>query len=212
VAAHDRFLIGHADNWLIREIVLCWKRTRKRLDVSSRTLFALVEPGSCSVGLLAELILASDRSYMFEGERQGDERPPPVIRLTEMNFGPRPMPNDVNRLETRFYGEPERWEEARTLLGKDLDSAAADAAGLVTFVLDEIDWDEELRLALEERASFSPDSLSRIEANLRFPGPETMETKIFELSAWQDWIFSRPNASGERGSAPALRIGRAAYL
>ncbi|MFQ5968011.1 MAG: benzoyl-CoA-dihydrodiol lyase, partial [Acidimicrobiia bacterium] len=200
-AAHDAFLLEHMDDWLVREIVLYWKRTLKRLDVGSRTAFTLVEPGSCFVGLLAELVFAADRSYMLEGQRVGDDREAPVLRLTSMNLGPLPMPNGLSRLETRFWGHPERLAEAEAMAGKNLTAKEAEDAGLVTFALDEIDWDDELRLAIEERASFSPDSLSGMEANLRFAGPETMETKIFgRLSAWQNWVFSRPNASGEEGA------------
>ena len=137
VAAHDAFLREHGGHWLVREIVLFWKRTLKRVDVSSRTLFALIEPGSCFVGFLAELLLAADRTYMFEGEREGDDRPPPRIRLSELNFGPLPMANGLSRLETRFLGDPDRVAELRSTAGRDFDAEAADEAGLVTFILDD---------------------------------------------------------------------------
>jgi benzoyl-CoA-dihydrodiol lyase len=201
VAEHDRFLSTHRDDWLVREILLLWKRTLKRIDVSSRTLFALVEPGSCFVGLLAELLLAADRTYMFAGEREEDGRPPPTIGLSELSFGPFPMANGLTRLETRFLGAPERVAAARAVIGERLEAGAAEEAGLVTVVLDEIDWDDEIRIAVEERASFSADALTGMEANLRFAGPETLESKIFgRLSAWQNWIFQRPNAVGEEGA------------
>jgi benzoyl-CoA-dihydrodiol lyase len=207
-ARHDAWLLEHRDHWLVREIVLFWKRTLKRFDVSARTLFALVEPGSCFAGLLAELVFAADRAYMFAGERAGDGRRAPALRLSESNFGPLPMPNGLGRLQTRFLGEPERLVAAREAIGRDLGAAAAEEAGLVTVVLDEIDWDDEVRVAIEERSSFSADALSGLEANLRFPGPETLETKIFgRLSAWQNWIFGRPNATGEAGALKRYGTG-----
>jgi benzoyl-CoA-dihydrodiol lyase len=201
VEAYDAFLHQHQDHWLIREILLYIKRTFKRLDVTSRTTFALVEPGSCFAGFLAELLFAVDRSYMLEGQFEGDPRPAPAIRLTASSFGPLPMANDLTRLETRFLGEPQSHENARSLVGQSLDAAAALDAGMITFAPDDIDWEDEIRLLLEERSSFSPDALIGMEANLRFAGPETMETKIFgRLSAWQNWIFQRPNAVGESGA------------
>ncbi len=176
----------------------------KRLDVSSRSIFALIEPGSCFAGTLLELALAADRGYMLDGTREGGDRPPATLRLTELNFGGYPMPNGLTRLQSRFLGEPGRVEELRARIGEDLDAAAADKAGLVTFAPDDIDWDDEVRLAIEARAAFSPDALTGMEASLRFGGPETLETKIFaRLSAWQNWIFQRPNAVGEKG---ALRV------
>ena len=201
VAAYDAQLQAHADHWLVREIVLYWKRTLKRVDVTSRTTFTLVEPGSCFVGLLAELLFASDRSYMLDGQVEGDSTPAATVRLSEMNFGPLPMGNGLTRLATRFLGEPESVDRAHALVGQALDGGAALAAGLVTFAPDDIDWEDEVRMALEERASFSPDALTGLEANLRFAGPETVETKIFgRLSAWQNWIFQRPNAVSEQGA------------
>jgi benzoyl-CoA-dihydrodiol lyase len=204
VAAYDRLLAEQAQDWLVREIRLFLRRTLKRLDASSRSIFALIEPGSCFAGTLLELALAADRSYMLAGPREGDDRPPAAIRLTELNFGAYPMPNGLTRLESRFLGEPGRTDELKRLIGQDLDAAAADRAGLVTFTPDDIDWEDEVRLAMEERAAFSPDALTGMEASLRFGGPETLESKIFgRLSAWQNWIFQRPNAVGEKG---ALRV------
>jgi len=201
VKGHDAFLQRHKDNWLIREIVLYWKRTLKRLDLTSRTSFALVEPGSCFAGLLAELLFAVDRSYMLEGRFEDDDTPAPTITLSENNFGPLPMSNGLTRLETRFLGEPGSVAGARDHIGRELDAALAAELGLVTFTPDDIDWEDEIRMLLEERASFSPDALVGMEANLRFAGPETMETKIFgRLTAWQNWIFQRPNAVSDAGA------------
>jgi benzoyl-CoA-dihydrodiol lyase len=201
VLAYDDFLERHKAHWLVNEIRQYWKRVLKRIDVTSRTLVALVEPGSCFVGTLAELVLAADRSYMLIGSRQGDNRPPPSIKLSELNFGAYPMSHGLTRLESRFQADPSDLERARERIGEALDAEAAEALGLVTFALDDIDWDDEVRVFLEERASFSPDGLTGMEANLRFVGPETMESKIFSrLTAWQNWIFQRPNAVGEEGA------------
>ena len=201
VRSHDAFLAEQGAHWVVREIVLYWKRTLKRLDLSSRSLFALVEPGSCFVGFLSELVFGADRSYMFEDRRDGEGSPDPSLWLSALNFGPLPMANGLSRLATRFWGHPQALEAARDLVGRGLGAPEAEQAGLVTFALDEIDWEEELRIAIEERASFSPDALSAMEANLRFVGPETMETKIFgRLSAWQNWVFARANASGAEGA------------
>ena len=209
VAAYDRLLREQAGDWLAREVTLLWKRVMKRLDTSSRTLFALIEPGSCFAGFLLEPALAADRSFMLDGVRDSDTAPPAALRLTEANFGPLPMGNGLTRLETRFLGEPDSVGLAQGLVGKDLDAAAAAAAGLVTTTPDDIDWDDELRLAIEERAGFSPDALIGLEANLRFAGPETLETKIFgRLSAWQNWIFQRPNAVGEAGALKLYGTGK----
>ena len=206
VARHDAALLEGRDHWLGREILLYWKRTLKRLDVSARTLFALVEPGSCFAGLLAELLFAADRIYMFSGERAGDDRPPPALRLSEASFGLLPMPNGLSRLQTRFLGEPERLLVAREAIGRDLDARAAEDAGLVTVVLDDVDWDDEVRVAIEERSSFSADALSGLEANLRFAGPETLESKIFgRLSPGRTGSSGAPTPPGrpERSSATA---------
>ena len=203
VEAYDNLLLESADYWLAREITLYLKRTLKRLDVSSRSLVALVVPGSCFAGTLLELALAADRCYMLDGAMDDDEEPP-TVRLTGMNFGPLPMVNGLTRAEGRFLDTDELEEH----LGRDLDAADAQELGLVTFIPDDIDWEDEVRLALEERASFSPDALTGMEANLRFGGPETLESKIFgRLSAWQNWIFQRPNASGCRGALQAYGTG-----
>ncbi len=204
VEAFDRVLLDHAADWLVREVRLYLKRVFKRLDVSSRSVFALIEPGSCFAGTLLELALAVDRSYMLDGTREGDPKPPATVRLTGMNFGAYPMVNGLTRLESRFLGEPGRVDDLKGRVGQDMDAAAAGDAGLVTFTPDDIDWDDEVRIALEERVAFSPDALTGMEASLRFGGPETLESKIFaRLSAWQNWIFQRPNAVGPKG---ALRV------
>ncbi|HEX2439154.1 MAG TPA: 2,3-epoxybenzoyl-CoA dihydrolase [Methylomirabilota bacterium] len=211
VEAHDRFLEQHASHWLMREIRLYLRRTLKRLDVTSRSLFALIEPGSCFTGSLLELALAADRSYMLDGTREGDTAPAATLRLTTANFGAYPMPNGLSRLASRFLAEPGRVDDLKGRVGQDLDAAAAAEAGLVTFTPDDIDWDDEVRIALEERAAFSPDALTGMEASLRFGGPETMETKIFaRLSAWQNWIFQRPNAVGDRGALQVYGTGQRA--
>ncbi|HEU4916887.1 MAG TPA: 2,3-epoxybenzoyl-CoA dihydrolase [Acidimicrobiia bacterium] len=200
VEAYDRLLIDQEGDWFRREVVLYWKRLLKRLEATSRTTICLIEPESCFVGFLAELMLAADRSYMLEGARD-DGGAEALIILTGASAGPLPMANGLTRLATRFWGDPAGLEKATEVIGRHLDAAAAYEAGLVTDVMDEIDWDDELRVMLEERAGFSPDSLTGMEANLRFPGPETMETKIFgRLTAWQNWVFQRPNASGEAGA------------
>ena len=211
VEAYDRFLEQHAGHWLIREIRLYLRRTLKRLDVTSRSLFALIEPGSCFAGTLLELALAADRSYMLDGPREGDGAPAATVRLTAVNFGAYPMPNGLSRLASRFLAEPGRVDDLKGRVGQDLDAEAAAAAGLVTFTPDDIDWDDEVRLALEERAAFSPDALTGMEASLRFGGPETLESKIFaRLTAWQNWIFQRPNAVGDKGALQVYGTGQRA--
>jgi benzoyl-CoA-dihydrodiol lyase len=208
VAAADEALIANADDWLVREITLYLKRVLKRLDVTSRSIIALIEPGSCFTGTLLELALAADRSYMLDGVLDGDNRPPATVRATGLNFGPLPMCNDLTRLESRFLNDPDRVEELRAEIGKDLDAPAADELGLVTFIPDDIDWEDEVRIAIEERSSFSPDCLTGMEASLRFAGPETLESKIFgRLSAWQNWIFQRPNAVSEEGALKRFGTG-----
>jgi benzoyl-CoA-dihydrodiol lyase len=194
VLAVDGILARHRDDGLVREVVLHMKRVLKRLDLTSKSFYALVEPGSCFAGSLLELALASDRVYMRDGEE------PVAVALSPMNAGPLPMPNGLTRLQSRFLAEPAR--VARLLEAEGpLDTRAAVAAGLVTSAPDDIDWEDEVRLAFEERASLSPDALTGTEASLRFGGPETMETKIFgRLTAWQNWIFQRPNAVGARGA------------
>jgi benzoyl-CoA-dihydrodiol lyase len=208
VLAFDSFLERHAGDWFIREVRLYLKRVFKRLDLTSRTIIALIEPGSCFAGTLAELALAADRSIMLEGTLTGNANPPPVIALSPLNFGAYPTCNGLSRLATRFLGEPETCTRAKETIGQQLDAAAAMALGLVTFVYDRSDWDDEIRIMLEERASFSPDALTGMEANLRFAGPETMESKIFgRLSAWQNWIFQRPNAAGDDGALKRYGTG-----
>ena len=208
VAQHDAFLRKHAEHWLVREIILYLGRTLKRLDVSSRTLFGLIEPGSCFPGFLAELIFAADRSYMLEGSWEENDLPAPELHLTESNFGLLPMGNGLSRLETRFLGHSDLVETARGLAGRNLEAEAAEKAGLVTVIMDDIDWEDEIRIAIEERTSFSADSLTALEANLRFAGPETLETKIFgRLSAWQNWVFQRPNAVGKEGALSLYGTG-----
>jgi benzoyl-CoA-dihydrodiol lyase len=209
--AHDGFLETHAANWLMREILLLWKRVLKRIDVTSRSLAALIEPGSCFAGTLAELAFASDRSYMALGRFDGDNRPAATITLGPVNFGRYPMANGLTRLATRFLGAPEAVEAARGRVNEPLKAEAADALGLVTFAFDDIDWDDEIRIFREERSSFSPDALTGLEANLRFAGPETMETRIFgRLTAWQNWIFQRPNAAGPEGALKRYGTGQRA--
>jgi benzoyl-CoA-dihydrodiol lyase len=213
VVAYDGFLETNKAHWLVNEIRHYWKRVLKRIDVTSRTLVTLVEPGSCFAGTLAELVFAADRSYMLIGSRQGDNRPPPAIHLTAMNFGPYPMSHGLTRLESRFQADPSDLERARGSIGKALGAEEAEELGLVTFALDDIDWDDEVRVFLEERTSFSPDGLTGMEANLRFVGPETMESKIFSrLTAWQNWIFQRPNAVGEEGALRRYGTGQKAQF
>jgi benzoyl-CoA-dihydrodiol lyase len=213
VLACDALLEANKAHWLINEIRQCWKRVLKRIDVTSRTLVTLVEPGSCFAGTLAELVLAADRSYMLIGSRQGDNRGSPTIELSAMNFGPYPMSHGLTRLQSRFQADPSDLERARAKIGEAIDAEEAEQLGLVTFALDDIDWDDEVRVFFEERASFSPDSLTGMEANLRFVGPETMESKIFSrLTAWQNWIFQRPNAVGENGALRRYGTGQKAQF
>jgi benzoyl-CoA-dihydrodiol lyase len=201
VLAADALLEAHKSDWLVREIRHYLKRVLKRVDLTSRSLITLVEPGSCFAGTLAELVFAADRGLMFTGVRSGDNKPPATLQLSPLNFGAYPMANGLTRLQIRFLGEPDSVDRARATIGTALDSAQADALGLITVAYDEIDWDDEVRMLLEERASFSPDALTAMEANLRFAGPETMETRIFgRLTAWQNWVFQRPNAVGEDGA------------
>jgi benzoyl-CoA-dihydrodiol lyase len=201
VLAFDAFLEGAMDNWFAREVIGNWRRVLKRIDVTSRSLVAFVDHGSCFAGTLAEIVFAADRSFMFAGQRKGDNRPAPVMLLSSFNFGTYPMSNGLSRLATRFLGEPESLEAARGVIGKVQDASDCEDLGLVTVSFDEVDWDDEVRIFLEERTSFSPDGLTGMEANLRFAGPETMETKIFgRLTAWQNWIFQRPNAVGGDGA------------
>ena len=209
VAAHDELLAGHPEHWFIREVTLYLKRVLKRLDMSARSIFALIEPGSCFTGTLLELALAADRSYMLEGGFEGDNRPPAWIQPTVMNFGAYPGVNGLTRMATRYLGDRDGLAAIEAARGRQIEAAEADALGLVTFAPDDIDWDDEVRIAIEERAAFSPDALTGMEASLRCAGPETIESKIFgRLSAWQNWIFQRPNAVGEAGALSVFGTGR----
>jgi benzoyl-CoA-dihydrodiol lyase len=209
VVAYEKFLDANGDHWLVREIRHLWKRVLKRIDLTSRSLVTLIEPGSCFAGTLAEIVFASDRSYMLIGTRDGDNRPPAAIALAAANFGRYPMSNGLTRLASRFLANPADLEAAKAESGQMVDAERAQKLGLITFALDDIDWDDEVRVFLEERASFSPDGLTGLEANLRFAGPETMESKIFaRLSAWQNWIFQRPNAIGEEGALKRYGTGQ----
>jgi len=201
VLEYDDFLAKANGDWLMREIRHYLKRVFKRIDVTAKTFFALIEPGSCFAGTLAELAFAADRSLMLIGMREGDNRAPASLTVGPANFGFYPMGNGLTRLQSRFLGEPAALENAKKKIGVALEGEEAAIFGLVTFAYEDFDWDDELRVMIEERASHSPDSLTGMEANLRFAGPETMETKIFgRLTAWQNWIFQRPNSVGERGA------------
>jgi len=222
VLAYDEFLDANKDHWLAREIRQLWKRVLKRVDLTSRSLVALIEPGSCFAGTLAELSFASDRSYMLAPSLPspasggglgrgsgGDNKPPATIALANANFGAYPMSNGLTRLGSRFLASASDLDAAKAERDKMLDAETAQRLGLITFALDDIDWEDEVRVFLEERASFSPDALTGLEANLRFAGPETMESKIFaRLTAWQNWIFQRPNAIGEQGALKRYGTGQ----
>lgn len=210
VSAYDTLIHLNQDDWFMREVQLFVGRVLKRLDLTSRSIFALLEPGCCYAGFLAELAFAADRSYMLEGhfEDRANE-PPATLRLCASNFGSYPMVNELSRLAVRFLGEAESLAAAEALQGFSLEADQASEAGLVTVAMDDIDWEDELRMAVEERAGFSPDALTGLEANIRFAGPETMESKIFaRLSAWQNWIFQRPNAVGGEGALQLYGSGR----
>jgi benzoyl-CoA-dihydrodiol lyase len=213
VLAHDRFLLEHrGSDWFVNEVVLLLKRVFKRLDVTSRSLVASIEPGGCFGGLLLELALACDQQFMLDGTMEEGEHPAAIV-ITDANTGVYPMGNDLSRLEARFFGRATDLEAARAATLVSLDAAAASELGLVTFAPDAIDWEDELRIALEQRAAFSPDALTAMEANVRFVGPETMETKIFgRLTAWQNWVFSRPNAIGPAGALRRYGSGQRASL
>ena len=198
VLAADATLQKFADNWFVRETTGMLRRTLARLDVTSRSLFALIEPGSCFAGTLLELALAADRTYMLDDPETDT---PAQIVANELNFGTYPMVSAQSRLERRFYEEAPALDAVRAVIGQKLSPAEAEKLGLITFALDDLDWADEIRIALEERVALSPDSLTGLEANLRFGVKETMETRVFgRLSAWQNWIFYRPNASGEKGA------------
>ncbi|MBU1351214.1 MAG: 2,3-epoxybenzoyl-CoA dihydrolase [Gammaproteobacteria bacterium] len=209
VLASDAALVAHKDHWLVRETIGALRRTFARLDVSSRSLFALVEPGSAFAGSMAELAFAADRTYMLALPDDADRAPRLV--LNEFNFGLLPLVNDQSRLQRRFYEEAAPLEAARSAAGKPLDADAALALGLVTAAPDDIDWDDEIRIAIEERAAMSPDALTGLEANLRFASKENMNTRIFgRLTAWQNWIFNRPNAVGDKGALKVYGTGQKA--
>ena len=213
VLAYDAFLDANRNNWLAREIRSYWRRVLKRVDLTSRSLVAVIEPGSCFAGTLAEIPFACDRSYMLIGQLNGGNLPPAKIALSDANFGAYPMPNGISRLESRFLDDKAALDAARGKIGDMLDAEAAEELGLVTFAFDDIDWDDEIRIFLEERSKFSPDGLTGMEANLRFGGPETMESKIFaRLTAWQNWIFQRPNAVGEEGALRRYGTGQKAVF
>src|SRR5499427_1590351 len=204
--AADAALKANEGDWFVRQVIGFLRRTLARLDVSSRTLFAVIDKGSCFAGTLFELVLAADRSYMLD--LPDDEASAPMVALSQMNFGEYPMVNRESRIATHYCGDAQPVEAARSRIGEKLNARAAAELGLVTFTPDDLDWDDEVRIAIEERASLSPDALTGMEANLRFSGKETMETRIFgRLSAWQNWIFSRPNAVGEHGALKVYGSG-----
>ena len=207
--AHEGLLMQNANHWLANEVRQYLKRILKRVDVTSRSMIALIEHGSCFVGILAELLFAVDRTYMMEDEFENDPRPIATITLSDDNFGMYQMANGLSRIATRFWGANHLIEDAQEKIGKPLEAAEAEDLGLVTIILDDIDWEDELRIFAEERASYSPDAMTGMEANLRFVGPETMETRIFgRLTAWQNWIFTRPNAVGADGALQRYGSGK----
>jgi benzoyl-CoA-dihydrodiol lyase len=204
VLAIDRQIVDHQNYWFVREVLGMMRRTLARLDVSSRSMYAVVEPGSCFAGSLVELMLAADRVYMFD-PTEGEA---PAIALSEMNFGALHAVTQVSRIEARFYGEGSTIEALRSRIGDRLSPQEALHLGLVTFTPDDLDWPDELRQAIEARTALSPDALTGLESNLRFGLPETMETRIFgRLSAWQNWIFTRPNAVGPAGALKVYGTG-----
>jgi len=211
VLAADASLLAHAGDWLVKETLGLLRRTFARLDVSSRTMFALIDRDACFAGTLAELAFAADRSFMLS--LPDEPASAPTLTLSAMNFGPLPMVNHQTRLLTRFCGDATPLADIQAVVGEALNADRAIALGLVTYAPDDIDWDDEVRLAIEERASLSPDALTGMEASLRFPGQETMETRIFgRLSAWQNWIFIRPNAVGEQGALKVFGSGSKAQF
>jgi benzoyl-CoA-dihydrodiol lyase len=192
-------------NWFVREVLGMMRRTFARLDVTSRSMYAVIEPGSCCVGTLLELAMAADRVYMLDTQ-EGEARA--MVMLSEMNFGPLPMVNQLSRLAARFYQDEERIKVLRARKGQEMSATDAVAAGLVTSAPDDLDWQDELRTAIESRVALSPDALTGLEANLRFGLPETMDTRVFgRLSAWQNWIFIRPNAVGTSGALKVYGSG-----
>ncbi len=213
--AYEKAVADNVDDWFVNEVLHFWKRTLKRVDVTSRSLITLVEPGSCFAGPFLELLLASDRQYMLDGvfsETEPDADPATIV-VSDINFGPLPMSNGLTRLQSRFWGDEESLEAVRNVIGKPLDASTAADLGLITYALDDIDWDDDVRIVLEERASMSPDALTGMEANHRFVGPETTESKIFaRLTAWQNWIFIRPNAVGPEGALRQFGTGQKAVF
>ena len=208
VLSYDKLFETYKNFWLMNEISYFWTRVFKRIDLTSRTLITLIEPNSCYAGFLSELIFAADRSYMAEGEFEEYDNKEATIILSNSNFGSFLMSNDMSRIDTRFIGSPEQILLAKQNLDKQILAEEANDLGLITFMFDDIDWEDEIRIFLEERSSFSPDSMVGMESNLRFPGKETMETKIFgRLSAWQNWIFQRPSAVGENGALKKYGTG-----
>ena len=204
--AADAAMKANENDWFVRQVIGFLRRTLARLDVTSRTLFAIIDKGSCFGGTLFELALAADRSYMLQ--LPDDEAGAPTVALSQLNFGAYPMVSQEARISAHFCGESKPVEEIRPVIGEKLDAQNAARLGLVTFTPDDLDWNEEVRIAIEERASLSPDALTGMEANLRFSGKETMETRIFgRLSAWQNWIFIRPNAVGEHGALKVYGSG-----
>ncbi len=206
VLANDELMLRHREDWFVRETIGMLRRTLARLDVSSRSMFAMIEPGSCFAGTLFELALAADRSYMLAAAE--DETTLPKVALTEMNFGLLPMVNGAGRVSARFHGDAKKLDELKNLIGQRLNAEEALEAGLVTVAPDDLDWEDEIRIAMEERVSLSPDALTGMEASLRFGGAENLLTKIFaRLSAWQNWVFIRPNATGEQGALKVFGKG-----
>ena len=220
VLAYDELLLANTGDWFANEVLHYLKRTLRRLDVTSRSLIAVIEPGSCFAGSLLELALAADRSFQLAGvfedadpDADSNTGEPATITLGDLNLGPLTMSNGLTRLQTRFWGDEAGYEAAAKRKNEALEAEDAADLGLITFAPDDIDWDEEIRIATEERASFSPDALTGLEANYRFAGPETMETKIFgRLSAWQNWIFNRPNAAGPDGALRRFGTGQRAVF
>ncbi|MGQ0843805.1 MAG: 2,3-epoxybenzoyl-CoA dihydrolase [Sporichthyaceae bacterium] len=213
--SYENCLADFADDWYVNEVLHFWKRTLKRLDVTSRSLIALVEPGSVFAGPFLELLLACDRQYMLEGtfEDGPEGQVPATLIVTDINFGALPMSNGLNRLESRFYGDDDSLAAVKAVRGERLDARTAEKLGLITYALDDIDWEDDVRIVLEERAAMSPDALTGMEANHRFVGPETMESKIFaRLTAWQNWIFIRPNAVGPEGALRKFGTGQKAVF
>jgi benzoyl-CoA-dihydrodiol lyase len=201
----DKFILDHQDNWFVREVLGMMRRTFARMDVTSRSIYSIIEPGSCFAGTLLELALAADRVYMLDSQEAEN---PASLALSRMNFGPLPMVNHLSRIAARFYEDAKHLEELHGLIGKKLSAREALDAGLVTAAPDDLDWEDEIRQAIESRASQSPDALTGLEANLRVGLHETIETRIFgRLSAWQNWIFIRPNAVGANGALKVYGTG-----